>query len=65
MELRPTTPEEAALAEPRATECGRCGASDDEADLRLIVLRGRRGAAERTLCEPCAETILELFLDEA
>jgi hypothetical protein len=62
--IRRTTPEEAALAAPQADDCERCGATADEEDLRLIVLRGRVGAAERTLCEPCAETMLELFLDD-
>jgi len=64
MLVRDTTPDEAALAAPKAEHCDRCGAGP-EGDLRLVVFRGRLRYAERTLCDECAETLLELFLDTA
>jgi len=64
MLVRDTTSEEAALAVPVEDHCDRCGAGP-EGDLRLVVFRGRVRYAERTLCDDCAETLLELFLDTA
>ena len=57
---RDATPEETALAAPKADACDRCGGSDD---LRLVVFRGRIRYAERTVCDECAETLLEAFID--
>jgi hypothetical protein len=64
MLIRETTPEEAQLAAPTENRCDRCGAGPD-ADLRLIVFRGRVRYVERTVCDACAETLLEHFLDTA
>lgn len=64
MHIRETTPAEAALAAPVEHFCDRCGAGPD-GDLRLVVFRGRVRYAERTVCDECAETLLELFLDTA
>jgi len=64
MLVRDTTSDEAALATPTEDNCDRCGAGP-EGDLRLVVFRGRARYAERTLCDECAETLLELFLDTA
>jgi len=64
MHLRETTPQEAALAVPTEDRCDRCGAGR-EGDLRVVVFRGRVRYAERTLCDDCAETLLEHFLDTA
>jgi superfamily II helicase len=64
MRLRDTTPDEAALSAPSEDSCDRCGAGP-EGDLRLVVFRGRVRYAERTLCDDCAETLLENFIDTA
>lgn len=60
MFVRQATPEEAALATPIEHACDRCGSASD---LRLVVFRGRDRYAERTVCDDCAEALLELFLD--
>lgn len=44
--------------------CYRCGAGPD-ADLRVVVFRGRTRYAERTLCDTCAEVLLEDFIAAA
>lgn len=60
--VRETRPEEAAQAEPRDGRCDRCGVGR-EGDLRQLVFRGKTRFAERTVCDECAEELLELFLD--
>lgn len=60
--VRETTPDEAAQAEPRDVRCDRCGAGREH-DLRRLVFRGKTRYAERTVCDHCAEELLELFLD--
>ncbi len=62
MLVREATPEEAAKAEPRAEACDRCGSTND---LRLLVFQGRSRYAERTVCDECAETLFECFIDTA
>jgi superfamily II helicase len=60
MLIRETTPEEARLAAPKETACDRCGSSSG---LRLLVFHGRSRYAERTVCDECAETLFEFFMD--
>jgi|GEM_PF-2643895 superfamily II helicase len=60
MYVREATPEEGALAEPKESACDRCGSTSD---LRLIVFRGRIRYVERTVCDECAETLFESFID--
>ena len=60
MLVRQTLPDEAQLAAPKETVCDRCGSQDD---LRLVVFRGRVRYAERTVCDSCAEELLEMFID--
>jgi superfamily II helicase len=60
MLVRDATDDEAALAAPKADTCDRCGSSSD---LRLLVFRGRTRYAERTVCDACAETLYEAFID--
>src|SRR5919109_3349562 len=60
--VRSTRPEEAALAKPKDVRCDRCGVGG-EGDLRLLVFRGKTRYAERTVCDECAEELLEMFLD--
>jgi hypothetical protein len=60
MIVRPTTPDEARAAAPKETRCDRCGS---EQDLRLVILRGRVRYVERTVCDPCAEELLEAFIE--
>ena len=60
MLVRPATPEEAALAAPNDDACDRCGSTSD---LRLVVFRGSVRYAERTVCDECAETLFESFMD--
>jgi len=60
--VRQTTPEEAKAAEPRDVRCDRCGVGR-EGDLRQLVFRGKTRYAERTVCDICAEELLELFID--
>lgn len=62
MLVRDATPEEAASAGPKEDACDRCGSTTD---LRLLVFRGRVRYAERTVCDECAETLFELFIDTA
>ncbi|MGB2951975.1 MAG: hypothetical protein WBB74_01130 [Gaiellaceae bacterium] len=62
MHVRQTTPEEAASATPKETVCERCGVGS-EGDLRLLSLTGRDRYAERTVCDGCAEELLEGFVD--
>ena len=62
MFVRETTAEEAAQAVPREDACDRCGSTSD---LRLLVFQGRIRYAERTVCDECAETLFELFIDTA
>lgn len=42
--------------------CDRCGSTSD---LRLLVFKGRARYAERTVCDECAETLFEWFIDTA
>ncbi|HET7567266.1 MAG TPA: hypothetical protein VFJ91_04690 [Gaiellaceae bacterium] len=60
MYVRDATPEEAAEAAPKADACDRCGSTTD---LRLLVFRGRIRYAERTVCDDCAETLFESFIE--
>jgi heme-degrading monooxygenase HmoA len=60
--VRETRPHEAAQAQPRDSRCDRCGIGR-EGDLRQLVFRGKTRYAERTVCDECAEELLELFLD--
>ena len=60
MLVRDATPEEAAQATPTADACDRCGSTSD---LRLVVFRGRIRYVERTVCDECAETLFEWFID--
>ena len=60
MFVRESTPEEAALAAAREETCDRCGSTSD---LRLLVFRGRVRYVERTVCDECAETLFESFID--
>jgi superfamily II helicase len=60
MLVRDATPEEAALATPVAAECDRCGSTSD---LRRLFFHGRVRYAERTVCEECAETLFESFIE--
>lgn len=60
MFVRESTPEEAAAAAAREEACDRCGSTSD---LRLVVFRGRVRYVERTVCDECAETLFESFID--
>jgi hypothetical protein len=60
MLMRQTTSEEARFSQPREPACDRCGSTTD---LRLVVFKGRVRYAERTVCDECAETLFELFID--
>jgi superfamily II helicase len=60
--VREATPEEAAQAAPKEEACDRCGSTND---LRLLVFRGRVRYVERTVCDECAETLFESFIDTA
>ncbi len=62
MFVREATPEEAALAAPGEERCDRCGSTSD---LRRLVFRGRVRYVERTVCDECAETLFESFIDTA
>ena len=50
-------------ASPQADRCERCGAGP-EADLRFMILRGRDRYTGRTVCDHCAETLLEVMIDD-
>lgn len=54
-----TTPTQPA---PRSARCDRCDASSG---LRFVILRGRVRYIGRTLCDLCAEEVLETFLVSA
>jgi superfamily II helicase len=60
MLVRDATPEEAAEAQPKDSACDRCGSTSD---LRLLVFSGRIRYVERTVCDECAETLFESFMD--
>jgi superfamily II helicase len=60
MHVRDATPEEAAESAPQADACDRCGSTTD---LRLLVFKGRIRYADRTVCDECAETLFEWFID--
>jgi superfamily II helicase len=60
MFVRDATPEEAQGAAPKEERCDRCGS---DADLRLLVFHGRVRYAERTVCDECAETLFESFIE--
>jgi len=62
VDVRETTPEEAAKAGPKEAACDRCGSTND---LRLLVFQGRVRYVERTVCDECAETLFESFIDTA
>jgi superfamily II helicase len=62
MLVRVATPEEAARATPKEDACDRCGSTSD---LRLLVFCGRVRYVERTVCDECAETLFESFIDTA
>lgn len=49
---------------PQADRCERCGA-DESADLRFMILRGRTRYLGRTVCDLCAENLLEVMIDAA
>jgi len=48
-------------ASPRTDRCEKCGAGTDS-DLRFLVVRGRDRYLGRTLCDTCAEEVLETLL---
>ena len=48
-------------ASPRATHCDKCGAGED-GDLRFVIVRGRTRYLGRTLCDTCAEEVLEAMI---
>jgi len=62
MFVREATPDEAATAAPKEELCDRCGSTSD---LRLLVFQGRARYVERTVCDECAETLFESFIDTA
>ena len=45
-------------ASPRAARCDKCSAGE-EGDLRFVIVRGRTRYLGRTLCDMCAEEVLE------
>jgi superfamily II helicase len=60
MLMRQTTSEEARFSQAREVACDRCGSTTD---LRLVVFKGRVRYAERTVCDDCAATLFELFIE--
>lgn len=48
-------------AAPRSDRCEKCGADADH-DLRFLIVRGRDRYLGRTLCDTCAEEVLEALL---
>jgi superfamily II helicase len=60
MLVREATAEEAAQTEPKEAACDRCGSTND---LRLLMFHGRVRYAERTVCDECAETLFESFIE--
>ena len=50
---------------PRAETCEKCGGGPDR-DLRFVIVRGRTRYLGRTLCDLCAEEVLEtLYIGDA
>lgn len=49
-------------ASPRSPRCEKCGAGADS-DLRFVVFRGRTRYLGRTLCDHCAEAVLEALIE--
>lgn len=56
IELLPEFPFDPA---PRSSTCDNCGASNE---LRFVILRGRTRYLGRTLCDLCAEEVLEAMI---
>jgi hypothetical protein len=48
-------------ASPRTDRCERCAAGQDH-DLRFMIVRGRTRYLGRTLCDTCAEEVLEAMI---
>lgn len=48
-------------ASPRGGRCEKCGAGE-EGDLRFVIVRGRTRYVGRTLCDTCAEEVLEALI---
>ena len=48
-------------ASPRAARCDKCGAGEEH-DLRFMIVRGRTRYLGRTLCDTCAEEVLEAMI---
>jgi hypothetical protein len=46
---------------PRSDHCEKCGAGADH-DLRFLIVRGRDRYLGRTVCDTCAEEVLEGLL---
>jgi hypothetical protein len=49
-------------ASPRTQRCENCGAGAEN-DLRFVILRGRTRYLGRTLCDHCAEAVLEALIE--
>jgi hypothetical protein len=49
-------------AAPRSDRCERCAAAAGPS-LRFVILRGRHRYVGRTLCDLCAEAVLETLLE--
>jgi superfamily II helicase len=48
-------------ASPRADRCDKCAAGEEH-DLRFVIVRGRTRYVGRTLCDTCAEEVLETMI---
>jgi hypothetical protein len=48
-------------ASPQTDHCEKCGAGPD-GDLRFVIVRGRDRYLGRTVCDSCAEEVLEALL---
>ena len=46
---------------PRTDHCEKCGAGPD-GDLRFVIFRGRTRYVGRTVCDLCAEEVLEALI---
>jgi hypothetical protein len=46
-------------ATPRSDHCAKCGTDND---LRFLIVRGRDRYLGRTLCDTCAEEVLEALV---